>query len=227
MREVRPTAKQTPTCPTCKRKMQFHGWRSFKEFTFSCGFTAKLAKLFKHPRTTIHDRVEAAVPLTAVQLKRIKAYNKWMWKGAGNVHKVGHAFQRSVPVAAWLRMRECALLMVTSKSRKSKAIWTKMFKAAQKECGDTTIRDMLNKAERAAKRHKSIINVTVDDDHFCSSSLMLISAETKDRYMGASVYHFPQCGGSPTHFFLYPSHVDELIKALRVLQVKAKRKPSH
>ena len=78
----------------------------------------------------------------------------------------------------------------------------------------------------------------VDDDHFCSADVYLITHEVpkellKDtgefgvaRWMGVSVLHIPQCTGEkPTKFFLYDGHRKSLERALAEVAKRRKAYP--
>src|SRR5947207_1911919 len=62
-----------------------------------------------------------------------------------------------------------------------------------------------------------------DDDHFCSSDLVLVRHGTGDNYMGIRVAYLPQVAGEPATFFLYPKHARSLLAALRAVGDEATR----
>jgi hypothetical protein len=104
----------------------------------------------------------------------------------------------------------------------SRKVWDtkihKVYHAFSKKIGEEFGYDAMQIAERFAEKHPNAVKVIgVDDDHFSSSSLVLIAHEDpEDYFMGTSAVFIPQCaGGPPTKFFLYPGHVEELIEGLQ------------
>lgn len=79
--------------------------------------------------------------------------------------------------------------------------------------------------EKFAKKHpKEVVMLGCDDSYFCSSDIILATHESAESFMGTTVLMFPQCDGRPpAEFFLYPQHLDALVKALRVLQQRERK----
>lgn len=87
--------------------------------------------------------------------------------------------------------------------------------------------DVMQAIEGYAKRkpESGIMITDVDDDAFASSNLVIMPHQSDYEYMGASVIFVPQCTGEkPIKFFMYPSHVDGLMRVLKKLQKLAKKK---
>jgi hypothetical protein len=90
--------------------------------------------------------------------------------------------------------------------------------AFAKKMGDKVGYDAMEVADKFAEKHPDAVRVVgVDDDHFSSSSLVLIAHEDPEYYfMGTSATFIAQCSGEkPIEFFLYPGHVEALIEALQ------------
>lgn len=68
--------------------------------------------------------------------------------------------------------------------------------------------------EKWALKYPSHVKIVHCDDHmFMGSRIFLIEHKAKDAYMGTTFIYVPQAG-SPKQGFLYPSHRNDLIKAL-------------
>lgn len=80
-------------------------------------------------------------------------------------------------------------------------------------------------AKKFADKHPEILVVECDDDAASTSYLFLIPHENAEEFYGTTVLFVPQCIETQNSFSLEPSVVDNLIKALRILQKKAKEKP--
>lgn len=216
------------------RKARVGAWR----FSFYCGVPARLTPkgrkvwLRFRPRTGNHDRVEAHSLQTGVQVKRHLAYQRAKFRESSELHKVSWAFQRAIRWKEWETAERLGAQVAWYAAEplgkgakpelvKIRARGLREFSGAAKTSDYPDVRALLERAEKAGKRDKSIVMVGVDDDHYCSSDVVLVPHETKKRWMGISVYHFPQCGGIPTRFFLYSDHADQLIKALQVMQKRA------
>lgn len=78
--------------------------------------------------------------------------------------------------------------------------------------------DVMEKVEEYVKTHPDVVELSVDDDVFASSDLVLIPHPT----MGITVIFIPQCTNVQNTFFLYPNHIDNLIKTLKEMQKKYK-----
>jgi len=86
--------------------------------------------------------------------------------------------------------------------------------------------DLMERVERFAKKHPTVKIAHVDDSYFSSSYIAFFPHECKDEYWGTTALLIPQCSGEPaTAFFLYPGHVDGLIKVLQEIQKNQKAKP--
>lgn len=88
--------------------------------------------------------------------------------------------------------------------------------------------DLMERVAQWAKKYPKFVTITrCDDDYHSGSNLVLIEHRKlsgKDRYMGTSVIYIPQCNGDkPTRLFLYPSHHDELIRALGKTRTRNKK----
>ena len=78
--------------------------------------------------------------------------------------------------------------------------------------------DVMKKVEAYVKTHPDVVELSVDDSVFSSSDLVLIPHPT----MGITVIFIPQCTNVQNTFFLYPNHIDNLIKTLKEMQKKYK-----
>lgn len=90
--------------------------------------------------------------------------------------------------------------------------------AFRKKLGDNVGYDAMKIADKFAAKHPDVVRVAhVDDNHFSSSSLVLVAHEDpEDHFMGTSATYIAQCSGeTPIEFFLYPGHVEGLIRALQ------------
>lgn len=85
---------------------------------------------------------------------------------------------------------------------------------------------MGEKIEKYSKKHPDgVVVLRCDDSVFASSDLVLIAHESERYWMGITVLMFPQCDGNePSEFFLYPGHVERLIKALKAMHKRSKEK---
>lgn len=117
-----------------------------------------------------------------------------------------------------------------SKSQEDKihALWHKFAKKFmdQNERFHLSGYELITEVEKFTKRYPQIQTIRCDDRYFASSDLVLIPHENDTEYMGTTVVYIPQCApDSPTTFFLYPNHVDYLLKGLKVVQKNSKKKP--
>jgi len=75
--------------------------------------------------------------------------------------------------------------------------------------------DVMERMERYAKRYcPEIKAIRCDDGVFASSTLFLIPHPR----MGISVIFIPQCTGIQNQFFLYESHYENLLEALKEMK---------
>lgn len=74
-----------------------------------------------------------------------------------------------------------------------------------------------------ASKNPEVIDVCCDDHIFSSSNIFLIPHSTKKKFMGVTMLFVPQCAEEQNIMFLYPGHLDNLIKQLTKLQ-KEQRK---
>lgn len=137
----------------------------------------------------------------------------------GGLHKTHHAFQKLMK----RRVVTGTTLFPTFKSNglpgKPKKVY--LHREEWKAKGYKAIQA----AEKFVSKTPGTYEVRCDDDIFAGSSLIVIPHETRKKYMGASVTYIPQCTGeNPTTLFLYPHHVNHLMKVLKKLQKKAKKK---
>lgn len=84
------------------------------------------------------------------------------------------------------------------------------YHAFQREFDCDTVQDDIE-LEKYLEAHPEVITTSCDDDHHCSATIMLFP----HIHMGASVVFAPQCTTARGRFFLYPGHIDGLIKALQ------------
>ena len=82
----------------------------------------------------------------------------------------------------------------------------------------------MRKIEKFIKKNPDIIEVRCDDDVHAGSSLYLIPHENKKEYWGTTVLFVPQCTPDKNTFFLYPEHLDNLIKELQEIQKRQELK---
>lgn len=80
--------------------------------------------------------------------------------------------------------------------------------------------DLMKRVERWSKQYPDDVRiVSVDDDAFACSDLVLIEHRAKNQYMGTTAVFIPQCTGElPVRFFLYPQHLFGLVRALRAIR---------
>lgn len=80
--------------------------------------------------------------------------------------------------------------------------------------------DLSDAVEVWAKKYPNDVRMVRCDDSFHSTSdLVLIEHKSKNYYMGTTAVYIPQCSGEdPIEFFLYPSHTNQLIKALQEIK---------
>jgi len=84
--------------------------------------------------------------------------------------------------------------------------------------------DAMTMMDKFVSANKSIIPVRCDDSTHSGSSLYLIPHESRKDYMGTTVLFIPQCTKEQNNFFLYPDHLDKLIKELQKIQKRTKKK---
>lgn len=84
--------------------------------------------------------------------------------------------------------------------------------------------DVFEVMDQCIKKYPEIIDVHVDDDHHCGSSVYLIPHEDKFHLWGVTVLYVPQCTGEkPIRFFLYPGHLMSMIESLQVMAKIARK----
>lgn len=77
---------------------------------------------------------------------------------------------------------------------------------------------LIKKIENYIDNHPEagIKQSSVDDDCFNGSSIFFIPHESDNSYMGVTAIYVPQSTGEkPVIFFMYPHHIDDLIKTLK------------
>ncbi len=77
----------------------------------------------------------------------------------------------------------------------------------------------LSRMDKFCQKNPDIIQIGCDDSFNTGSSLYLIPHETPEQYWGTSVLYIPQ-NGDRNLFFLYPSHLKNLLKALSDIDKK-------
>lgn len=75
--------------------------------------------------------------------------------------------------------------------------------------------ELIEKVESYAKRHKEIRITTVDDDSHSGSIMVYIPHPTH----GVTMLFIPQCTTISNTWFLYQSHLDEMVKILKEMKV--------
>jgi len=89
--------------------------------------------------------------------------------------------------------------------------------------------DLIEKLEKFAVKHPQIRMARVDDASFTNSELVFIphtydSPKLGCAYMGTTVVFVAQCAGDPpVEFFLYPSHLRNLIEMLQSIEKEQNR----
>ena len=83
--------------------------------------------------------------------------------------------------------------------------------------------DLMQRMARFACRYPTCKILTCDDSSHSGSYILLIPHENKTEYWGTTLIITPQFG-QPTAIFLYPGHLDEMLKALQATQKKFRRK---
>lgn len=85
--------------------------------------------------------------------------------------------------------------------------------------------DFMHRVEKYVKRHPEIKLCPCDDSFFASSTIAFIphfdpeENNKSKRYFGTTVVVIPQCDGQqPCQFFLYPGHVENLLKELKKIE---------
>lgn len=115
----------------------------------------------------------------------------------------------------------------------------KVWHAFMKYMGDATGYDAMRKAEKFAKKHPTEIFISgVDDDHFCSSSLVFVvhraehsyegltGKDTGPKWMGVSCVYIPQCTGEkPVTIFFYPGDMRGTLAVMKELDKRASASP--
>lgn len=134
---------------------------------------------------------------TPREKRKYMARDRRQHKHSMTIHKISHAFQRKFTCNFGMRFSMKGYQLI-------KAI------------------------ERFAKKYPSIQQVGVDDDHHAGSDMFLIPHETPSNYWGTSVVYVPQCTGEAAiRFFMYPGHLNGLVKALVKIQKRTIRKNKH
>lgn len=82
----------------------------------------------------------------------------------------------------------------------------------------------ISKIERFISKNPAIARVVCDDSAHCGSRIYLIPHENKREYWGTTVLFIPQCTKEQNNFFLYPNHLNNLIKELQKIQKRQKTK---
>ena len=75
-----------------------------------------------------------------------------------------------------------------------------------------------------AKGKPDILINGCDDSHHMGSNIALIIHDCEDRFMGTTMILLPQNGRDINQVFLYPHHLDQLIKNLQRIQKREKNK---
>jgi hypothetical protein len=84
--------------------------------------------------------------------------------------------------------------------------------------------ELSQKIERWAQKYPEDVHIcAIDDSHFMSSDLVLIEHKSKKSWMGVSAVLVCQNNDPVVQFFLYPGHVENVMKALAKVTVKAKK----
>lgn len=79
------------------------------------------------------------------------------------------------------------------------------------------------KLEKYAENKEDIFVVRCDDAAFAGSDIFLIVSKNKNDFMGTEVMFVPQCTPQANAFFLYPHHLNELVKVLQKIQKMQKK----
>lgn len=77
---------------------------------------------------------------------------------------------------------------------------------------------------RYAKNKEDIFITGCDDNCFMGSSILLITHENKNEFMGTTIILMPQSKYEINQVFLYPGHLDSLMKKLKEIQRRAREK---
>ena len=75
-----------------------------------------------------------------------------------------------------------------------------------------------------AKNKENIFITSCDDSWHMGSDIVLITHECEDRFMGTTMIFVPQCKTDINQVFLYPHHVDDLIKCLQEIKKRNETK---
>lgn len=84
--------------------------------------------------------------------------------------------------------------------------------------------DLMQAMRKFAKGHPEIQHAGVDDSSFSGSDIWLIphyidSKKFGREYMGTTLLYIPQCSGeAPIEMFMYPAHLEGVLKALKAAQ---------
>ena len=76
----------------------------------------------------------------------------------------------------------------------------------------------MQRMRKFVARNPQVIEISCDDDHHSSSAIYLIPHESKQNYMGTTMFFVPQNSPDSNLAFLYPNNLDKLIKELQKLQ---------
>jgi hypothetical protein len=128
--------------------------------------------------------------------------------------------------------KERPLLWGKVKKRKDDELPTKEFLDSCKSKREIKVLDFkqvkgydaMTRIGKFADKNPGIVEVRTDDDWFAGSSVFLIPHENEKKFMGTTVMVVPQCSPDGNLFFLYPHHLDNLIKELQKIQQKEKEK---
>lgn len=74
--------------------------------------------------------------------------------------------------------------------------------------------DVMQWVEDYSTQNPKVVVVGCDDNHFCSSDIVIIPHQSRKKFMGLTVMYIPQLGSDHAEFFLYPGHIKELVTQL-------------
>lgn len=181
-------------CERCKKRCRYAHSRGCAFIGFRC--TAKKCDY----------KVE--LPASAPERRFLQAEHDEMLRSASAIHEVSHAFDRKFQKVVKAG-KPFKLRGLKKPLQPTKVLWR--WKGYELMC----------RIEKYAEKHPELEVVTVDDDHFASSLLVLLPHHDKKTgsYFGTSVIYVPQCTGEdPIRFFLYPGHAHGLLGALGKLR---------
>ena len=132
---------------------------------------------------------------------------KGIFKHAGKLHKLSESFFKHLQKKYYKLEHKINLNWQSSKRKYRTYDGTKVY-------GHGAMQHI----EKFVNKHPGIKIAWCDDDVHATSRLVFIPHRTNKDWMGVTVLFVPQCTNIQNKFFLYPEHVNDLIKTLREIK---------